>query len=1358
MTRNIFDLLIRRVGASRVGAGRAAAVGLAALLCLVVGSLPAVAQTPTALADQPVFSSVSVPGNLALVLSVEYPTAISVANGGNYADASTYYGYFDPVKCYNYSYTTAAEPGSSVAGSGSYFVPAAFGTGTYKHQCSGMWSGNFMNWATMQTIDPFRWALTGGFRSVDQAAYPQTVLEKAWASNQGQVYNSTLNAAAGVYPFASAEFPYRGTDQNSANGNLPSSLISEVTPFSTWANFNSAIFANGDAMVFSGTYNGTQANGYYNAYVGTNNCPSSPNQPCVTQSATASPYVYDLENNLSGANVPNQSVVFRVYIRVSVCDTSILGTAGLEANCVKYGSYYKPEGLMQKYANQMRYAALGYLGGSGYYQQGGVLREPMGYIGPTYPVPLSNAVITNALAEWSPTTGIQLTNPDPTSASGSGVSQSGVIEYLNRFGEYNATVVNGGNTSLNTDTYISGDNLSELYYAAVRYYENLGDVPQWSTPQTEPAPVTTAIQLDGFPAVATWTDPIAYSCQKNFILGIADDHTHFDYNVGGNGGFSPPSPIPGRTLPAAVAADSFNQAATWTSELQKLEGITQTPLWSYVSGNAQDDSTYFIAGLAYGTHVLDIRPDLTGTQTINTYWVDVEEYGYPDNLNPAYLAAKYGGFAVPAGYSLSNTTPLTLGWWDTTSNACGTPACIEMGPNLNQQQYLPDNYFPAGNAGLMVSSLTSAFASVSNAIQAFTTAFSFSQTTVATSGVESFAAQYNSANWTSVITASNLVFNSDGSVNTAASTTLWTTSNTLQTQLAGTGWSTARHIATWNGSVGVPFEATSLSATGGGAALLATLASPSYSTSTTSTQYLSYLRGDTTNQVGSTASGSTQSLRARTLFLGDIVDASLTPVATPSQIFSQANDPGYPAFQSTYSTRPTMVYAAANDGMLHAFVGTTGVEQFAYIPSAVFAGPTGTPQVNGLAALGNPSFVHHYYVDATPLAFDVDLGHTGGATGTINWRTLLVGGLGKGGKSYYAIDVTNPASMTTETVVAANVKWEFTAATMGYSFGAPVVVKTAQWGWVVALTSGYDNSDGYGYLYLVNPSNGALIQSIRTPLPSTGLTQASAYVKDYSDDTADSIYVGDLNGQLWRFPLTATTGAYPAPTLLATLKDSSNNAQPITTAPLIEISPVTLYRYVLVGTGQLLNTTDITSANPQTFYAIIDGTEGSFNTVATPITRNNLVPVTNATVTTGVTVPSTDSGWYLDLGISGGIGWRVVTNPVAYNGVVAFSSLLTSGNACNPGGVSEVYAINYGTATSVITNTQVGVTTPQAYISVSSAVTNLKFFNNANSTNSTTGATLEAGTSGGNEVVIPTNPTGGIATRLLNWREIPTAE
>ena len=51
--------------------------------------------------------------------------------------------------------------------SSSYFQPSALATGTDGHSCSGQWSGNFMNWASMQTIDPFRWALTGGYRSVD---------------------------------------------------------------------------------------------------------------------------------------------------------------------------------------------------------------------------------------------------------------------------------------------------------------------------------------------------------------------------------------------------------------------------------------------------------------------------------------------------------------------------------------------------------------------------------------------------------------------------------------------------------------------------------------------------------------------------------------------------------------------------------------------------------------------------------------------------------------------------------------------------------------------------------------------------------------------------------------------------------------------------------------------------------------------------------------------------------------------------------------------------------------------------------------------------------------------------------------
>jgi type IV pilus assembly protein PilY1 len=153
-------------------------------------------EAQTTLADKPIFGAPDVPGNLALSLSVEFPTAISVANIGNYDDTMSYLGYFDPAKCYVYN---AINTGTVMAPNygTSYFQPYAMATGTNSHQCAGYWSGNFMNWAAMQTIDPFRWALTGGYRRTDSVT--QTILEKAWGpSTEGS---------------ASENFNYRGTGQ-----------------------------------------------------------------------------------------------------------------------------------------------------------------------------------------------------------------------------------------------------------------------------------------------------------------------------------------------------------------------------------------------------------------------------------------------------------------------------------------------------------------------------------------------------------------------------------------------------------------------------------------------------------------------------------------------------------------------------------------------------------------------------------------------------------------------------------------------------------------------------------------------------------------------------------------------------------------------------------------------------------------------------------------------------------------------------------------------------------------------------------------------------------------------------------------
>jgi type IV pilus assembly protein PilY1 len=143
-----------------------AGIGFALSFCMAVSATSVyadVSQAPLLLGGG------NVPGNLALVPSVEFPTVISVANiDNNYISTITFAGYFDSGKCYTYIYNATESL--------RYFNPVRFSP---SRECSnaGEWSGNFLNWAATQTIDPFRSALTGGYRVVDTAT--ETQLEKA---------------------------------------------------------------------------------------------------------------------------------------------------------------------------------------------------------------------------------------------------------------------------------------------------------------------------------------------------------------------------------------------------------------------------------------------------------------------------------------------------------------------------------------------------------------------------------------------------------------------------------------------------------------------------------------------------------------------------------------------------------------------------------------------------------------------------------------------------------------------------------------------------------------------------------------------------------------------------------------------------------------------------------------------------------------------------------------------------------------------------------------------------------------------------------------------------------------------------
>jgi type IV pilus assembly protein PilY1 len=1273
--------------------------GLAALL--LAAALPA-AMATTSLADQPVFASKDVPGNLALALSVEFPTAVSVAHTNNtYSSTTRYLGYFDPARCYLYDAAHATP----------HFYVGGATTSNTVFTCTGtndtMWSGNFLNWASMQTIDPFRWALTGGYRAVDTAT--ETILEKARASGQGGTGN----------------FPDRTLSNNTD--------IAGATPF-TWGSFKMRIQGLGAMMRFTNTGN--------------------------VNSGTPTGYT-------QGMTTVN-STVYVVAIRTKVCDASAPG--GVESFCTAYpAGNYKPTGLLQQYADKFRYSAFGYLNDDSIQRDGGVLRAKQKFIGPTRPVPTSVPVSNGSDSEWDENNGVLYVNPNASDATATNtlfglttnpVTNSGVINYLNKFGK---TVANA-----NYKTY---DPVSELYYAALRYYRKLGNVPEWAATGSA-SEATKTIWADGFPVITNWDDPVQYTCQKNFVLGIGDVNTHADKNLPGSS--TPTGNEPGK--PASVSSDPWDSVAA-TNKIGALHGLGSTLGTTNPYNGCCNNNSALMAGLAYLANTQDIRADLSDTQTVQTYWLDILEYQTYKSNNQYYLAAKYGGFKVPNGWNTyGTTTDPAQNTWSTTGETVGSQA-------------RPDNYFVANNPASMVAGLQRAFSKLASDLQLYSTSFSIALPQLTVSGAKSYAGKFDAANWTGEIEANALSFDSN---NNPIQTTQWSFSTKLAAQLAGTGWNTNRVMMTWNPSTaaGVPFRWTDLASTQQSA--LDTI----YRSSADGTDFLNYLRGDTTYEENSSASvaATDKVYRTRTSMVGDIVGSRVLAVPPPASAFSDAKNPGYLAFKTQWNTttpRPTMLYVGTNAGVLHAVNGdltgsNAGKEVFAFVPNAMFSGPTSTPSVNGLVARGDPNFTHKPMLDGPVAVYDIDINRTGGVTSptTNAWRTVLIGSMGKGGKGYFAIDVTDPMGITSETIAASKVMWEINQSQagfgdLGYTFGEPVVVKTAKYGWVVIFASGYNNSNGNAYFFIVNPRTGALHEKVQVPVSGSsgsqlGMAHLEAFVNDYTDGTADAVYAGDLKGNVYRLEMNTNTFTV---THLAEMTNAANEALPITTPPAVLYHPLVKRRFIALGTGRLLDSSDISDSRSHVFAAFMDGNNAGFNTPYSSLTPNkaNMLPQAiggfplqrselafHTDVRLKVSInPTTQIGWWIDLGLTSGNGWRVIRDPSAYEGIVTFAATLPAPDACNPSGKSRIYSVDVAFGQSeliktVTTNVNGVPTTTTELIQY-----NDKLGGEIISTQSVSvdgKRVLIGGSNTGGTGKIETAAPSAPGLRRLNWRELQLAD
>ncbi len=460
----------------------------------------------------------------------------------------------------------------------------------------------------------------------------------------------------------------------------------------------------------------------------------------------------------------------------------------------------------------------------------------------------------------------------------------------------------------------------------------------------------------------------------------------------------------------------------------------------------------------------------------------------------------------------------------------------------------------------------------------------------------------------------------------------------------------------------------------------------------------------------------------------------------PGGVFRNRIEPFGDFVHSQASYEDGVLYIGGNDGMLHAFYADDlkgGEEVFAYIPSFVY------PNLRDLA---DPAYRHEYYVDSTPFVEKIEKDGSS--------RTLLIGGLGKGGKGIYALDISDPANFD-----ATDVLWEFpesalpiasgttfafvdkgagshdeiqdsagglgavnvgdfisvagadcSGATtgsnngtyevlaasagvlevatgsllnscgdgqnvsilpassdpdMGYSFSTPVLVRsndkqinngTLLESWVVIVGNGYSSDTGKVALYILNPLDGSLIRKIDAGVgPLNGLSTPK--IIDVNNDLrADYVYAGDLQGNMWKFDLTAGRGnqmdmsnpdictdmskcyedwqvafcdevtdsgdcnavdAIPQPLF------SGNLNQAITAAPDIMFHSESPGYMVIFGTGKYLGLSDLMSMDTQSLYGIWDWAPDSYDagylgariddtTVVPPVATLSHAPIRDA--------------------------------------------------------------------------------------------------------------------------------------------------
>jgi len=378
------------------------------------------------------------------------------------------------------------------------------------------------------------------------------------------------------------------------------------------------------------------------------------------------------------------------------------------------------------------------------------------------------------------------------------------------------------------------------------------------------------------------------------------------------------------------------------------------------------------------------------------------------------------------------------------------------------------------------------------------------------------------------------------------------------------------------------------------------------------------------------------------------------------------------------ANRAEIIYAGANNGILHAFKASDGEELWGYIPPNVLGVLEKIPssKANSTNAI--------YGIDGSPVAKDIYFDDTpNDGKDNPRWRTILLSGLGAGGKGMFALDVTDPNSPThlfafnnDETnkfvehwdvnaskfefgYVGGNITPEYDYSKLGETWSTPRIIRIKVDGkdrWVAVFGGGYNggvNPNVGSAVFVIDLENEGKVLKVIDIKDEAASDIANSLPADLSVITADGtnkanyngalIYATDLEGKITKIDLTEdfvmdtdqNSPTYNSiirsdvsdkeihQTTLFTAEATSTNGRNIFTRPEVTInSDNNLWLYF--GTGNTQKLQAQSSQIQNRIYGIKDVNFPNFVEVN---------PTGNVSMCkTAPTCPSgTDLGWYVNL-------------------------------------------------------------------------------------------------------------------------------